>query len=451
MSRRKVKRSYSGVSRKAQTDLPVERLIRIERRKSRNRAVSLSIFVMAIMLVTILLIIAVMKQVSPNPSLMFIQEGTVVHNIQGTGLVIRDEQTFEAPASGLIRTLVAEGSRVSKDQKLAMIVPENMESQLAELQKCENDLISLQINLMNAGKGAGAQAIFDESAAALANLVSLVRLDVSKGDLSNMSGYATSISVILEQRTTNLLAIDFNDSRLDELEARKASLESALGLEAGSIYAPKPGIVSYRYDGLESSLDLDMAWDLSVSDIQEYMNQSDPQNNDQTTVKDGQTILKVSSGLVQNLAFVLDSTDPEAFPVGSIHEIKIPNDDLVIGSCEVVRSEAFGSKTLIVFETDRKVERLMNRRTVVAELTLSQTTGLKVPVSALIDYDETDATASLMMVVKGRTRTCKVNVIDQGREFAIVEGIETEPYQPALSSVLVSNPQSIEEGELIGN
>lgn len=453
VSRHSVRSSDQGGDRppRAGSDLPAERLIRIERRKARNRAISLSVFVMVIMLITMLLILSVMRQARPKPRFIFIQQGTIEHVVEGTALIIRDETIFNSPADGLIKPLVADGSRAARGQKLAMVIPADREDQLAELQKSENDIVSLQIELMNGGKGAGAKAIFDESASSLNPIVNLIRKDIANGTLSNISGYAMSIAFILEQRATKLQSIDFRDARLDTLKAKKSSLESALGLEAGTLICQQPGIVSFRLDGLESQLRPDLALSITVDEFNYHVQTSSWNNLATGQVGKDQPILRIISSLSQQLVFLLPEANASQFPVGDVRSILMPGDALSIDNCRVIRSEDTAAGALIVFETDRRVERLSDMRTFRGELVISATSGLKVPVSALIEHDPDLSEARLMIVSGGYTRSSRVKVVDRDREYAIVQAIDSEEFRPSVSAILVANPDSIEAGEFIGN
>jgi hypothetical protein len=429
----------------------LERLRRIERRKARNRAFALSIFVLAIMLVTVLLIIAVMRQAKPKPRLLFIQDGEVVHTVESTGLIIRSENVYNAPAAGLLRPLAAEGSRVAKGQKVAVIIPADKENDLKALEKCEKDIVDLQGELMSSGKGTGAQAIFDESAASLAAVVNLVRGDVAAGDLSNLSAYAASLGVILEQRTSRLSKIDFNDARLDALKQTKATLEASLGLAAGTLYCQKPGIVSFRLDGLETVLAQDAAKTMSAEDIRKYIAAAASQSYENKKVTADQPVMRISASLDQCLLFLLPNTDANLFAVDHFTDIEIPADGLTIANCRIIRSEVAGSAALLVVKTDRKVEWLADRRTIPARLTLSRTSGMKVPLSALVGYDAKTGTASIELVIGGYTQACPVSVVDQDSESAIIAGVEGEKTQPQVSAIVIANPESIEAGEFIDN
>lgn len=431
--------------------LSEEKLARIERRKARSRAAYLAIVVLLIMLATVVSIILVMRQSKPRPRFMFIQTGELLHKVACAGLVVRDEAVFNAPSDGILKPLTTEGGRVAKGQKLALIIPEGKEADLINLQKCEKDIIDLQNELMSHGKGAGAKAIFDESASSLAAIINLVRSDVSKGTLANLSAYESSLSVILEQRTAKLMDIDFDDARLTELKQTQQALEQALGLEAGTLVCQKPGIVSFKLDGQESALTPETVKTLTPDDFSRLAAGSQAILSGSPTVGLDKPVLRIISNLYQNLVLLLPDTDSTQLAIDALYTVSLPVDGLEIENCRLVRSEAAGRDVLVVFRTDRKVEWLADHRLIQAELTVSRTEGLKVPLAALIDFDEAARSASLMIVDGGFTRICKVEIMDYDRESAIIQALASETIKPAESTILVVNPASIEAGEFIGN
>lgn len=431
--------------------MSVERLRRIERRKARNRSIWLAVFVLGIMFLTVVMIITIMQRTRPKPRFQFIQKGEIVHTVRAKGLILRDEQVFNAPSAGTLKELETEGSRAAKGQKVALIIPANRESQLRELQKVEKDIVDLQNDLMNSGKGAGAKAIFDESRSQLSTLVNLVRSDVSRGDLSSLHAYSTSMEVVMDQRNTRLLAIDFKDARLEQLKSTKTTLEKTLGLAAGTLVCQKPGIISFRLDGLESKLTTDLGKSLTFSDFKSYRDSATAQLTAKAQVEAGQPVLRITSSLSQILCFEIANAQPQQFVVDKTYELSIPQDGVTVSNCRVIRSEKQNDSLFVIFQTDRKVEWLSDRRTFEAELTVSRTPGLKVLLSAITNLDAQSGIGELMIVQGGYTRTCKVLVKDKDREYAIIEAISSETYKPEVSTVMVLNPTAIEEGEFIGN
>jgi molybdate-binding protein len=70
-----------------------------------------------------------------------------------------------------------------------MVIPAEQEEKIKELAKLEQDIVELQIELMNSGKGSGARAIYDESNAAMSSVINLISADLTRSDISNVSGY----------------------------------------------------------------------------------------------------------------------------------------------------------------------------------------------------------------------------------------------------------------------
>lgn len=431
--------------------MSAERLLRIERRKARTRAVWLAVFVVLIMFLTVVMIITIMQRTRPKPRFQFIQTGEITRTVRTTALILRDEQVFNSPTAGTLKALATEGSRAAKGQKVALIIPPNRETQLMELQKVEKDIVDLQNDLMNSGKGAGAKAIYDESLSQLSTIINLVRSDTTRDDLSSLHAYQTSMEVIMEQRNTRLLSIDFKDARLEQLKSAKLSLEATLGLAAGTVVCPKPGIISFRLDGLESELTTELAASMTYTDFLTYRDKAGTTLAPIISVTEGQPVLRITSSLNQVICLELTDISPDLFEVGKRYKLTVPQDGMTINECLVLRSEPHNEKQFIVFQTDRKVEWLSDRRTFEAELTVAATTGMKVPISSIMNLDPETKEGQLLIVQGGYTRISRVLVTDQDREYAIIEPVADQPYKPVVSTVMVLNPNAIEEGEFIGN
>ncbi len=430
---------------------PAQRLARIEKRKARKKALSLTIVVLAIMLGTVFLITAVMREAKPRPRFMFIQNGSLEQKVTVPSLIIRDEQVFTAPSSGLLKPLVTEGSRAARGQNLALIIAPGKEQELKQLQKCERDIVDLQIELIQQGKGAGATAIYAETSAALDSLISLLRRDLVRQELGGLSSYQTSLGIIMEQRSARLMEIDFHDARLTALKQTRSSLQESLGLSSATLVCQKPGTVSYKLDGLESELTSEFARQAAAGQLAGLIESSQPVLDSASSAVQGEPVLRIFASLYQSLVMVVPGNQTAVFPVDSYHVPTIADSGLAIDNCRVIRAEKTGSDTLLVLQTDRRLEWLADRRVAKLELTLATTKGMKVPLASLLDHDKEKARARLLIVVRGVARSCQVEVIDYDADAAIIAAIPDQEFQPEVSTVLVVNPQSIEEGEFIGD
>ncbi len=403
------------------------------------------------MLVTVMIIMTVMQEARPQPRFMFIQAGTLVQKVTLPALIIRDEQVFTAPADGLLKPLITEGSRAARGQKLALIIAADQQEELKQLQKCEKDIVDLQNELMRQGKGAGATAVYAETGAGLDALISLLRRDLIKRELGTVNSYQTSLSIIMEQRAARLLQVDFHDARLTALQKTQNTLQESLGLKASTLICQKPGVVSYKLDGQESLLTADLAKTAAPDQLIQLLENSQPVLGSSGLAVRDDPVLRVFTSLYQQLVLLVPGNQTAVFPVETLHVPWMADSGLPIENCLVVRAEKTGSDTLLVLKTDRRLEWLADRRVVELELALSSSSGMKVPLSSLIDLDREKQQAQLMIVVRGVARRCLVKVLDLDADAAIIEAVADEEYQPELSTVLVVNPQSIEEGEFIGN
>ncbi len=403
------------------------------------------------MLITAVMIIAVMNQTKPRPRFMFIQEGTVEHKIASKGLIIRDENVFTAASGGVLKPLATEGSRVARGQKVALIIPEDQQEKIRELAKLEQDIVDLQIELMNSGKGAGARAIYDETNAALSSVVNLIRSDLVRSDISSVGGYSTSLEVLIDQRSTKLLPIDFRDARIDQLKNTRSQLELSLGLDSGTIICQQPGILSFELDGLEEQISIASALTITPDELNEHISKSTSSEESDNIVAKDDPVLRVTSSINQVIMFWLENTDAANFEVDTYQDLSIPKDGIVIPDCRIIRSQSYENGTLAAFETSRRIEWFSDRRTVDAEIVTASTTGLRVPMVSLTNYNNKSGDAGIMIVNGGLTQLIKVRVIDNDNEYAIIEPIETENYIPEISTILVVNPSSVEEGQIIAD
>lgn len=68
-----------------------------------------------------------------------------------------------------------------------------------------------------------------------------------------------------------------------------------------------------------------------------------------------------------------------------MHDINIRTEGVAIDNCKVVRCDSDNSGMLIVFETSRAVEALLDLRTVDIEIVITETDGMRVSVPSLVN------------------------------------------------------------------
>ncbi len=401
------------------------------------------------MLLTLVLILNILRKSSPNPQFQFIQNGSIVHAVEASALIVRDEAVLTAPVDGAVKPLTSEGIRVSANNQIAMVIKPGMESTIADLENCEQQITEIQMELMDQGNAAAAKAVYDEADAEIASLVRLVRKDSADGILTNTGLYASSLDLLIEGRENRMMTVGFKDARLDQLASQRAYYSALLGENAGTITSPSPGIVSYRLDGLEDKLTPATLPKITLEQYRSYLASLKGYASVPSPVAAGVPIARISNGLVQYLVIFVDKASTAWFEPGSLHSVSITGEGIVLEDCVVVSAAAAESGVFLTLSSDRQVARLFDRRAVGCSITVPSLTvsGLKLPARAIT---REDGTAWIMVIHSGFARKAEVRILDEDRSHAVVEVVGDNPYGVKASTIVIVNPESVTEGEQVG-
>ncbi|MBQ0011311.1 MAG: hypothetical protein KBT07_01240 [Clostridiales bacterium] len=406
---------------------------------------------LSILILTGLMIIAVLyvvDYVAAKPTYAFATEGSIEHTIGATALVVRNESVIPSSITGELLPQATEGSRVSKSQLLAMVIPSGMEGTLQDLNNVEKQIVDRERELIAQGKGSGAETIFDETNEEIDPLITMIRQDAMQRKLNNMNSYASSIRVLMEERDSALKSIDFNDETLDSLRTSESALNNQLEMKASSIKAEEPGIVSFKLDGYEEEITYELILDMVDTKCQELVSSCDSIITGDMEIKQGEPVIRVIQNDVQYFACEIEDVSMMEFQLGSKHTIRIPEEGIAISDCKVIRSSVTRKGMLIVFETNNQVERLLDRRTVNIEIVQTKTSGIKVPVSSLVDADYDRGVATIYVNESGYAKGYTVTIKDYDREYAIIEPVG-ESKVPDISTIVITNPKTVKEGDKV--
>ena len=434
--------------RKINTLDRAEHIRATQRKRTIASALFLSVIVILIMVVTAAAILYVTDYVAAKPNYSFVTNGTIEHSIGATALIIRDEQTFSTAAQGSLVALALEGSRVCKDQELAMVIPDGLDSTSASLRNIQQQIVSRQRELMALGKGSGADTICLEADNEILPIVNMIRTDSLSDSLSNLMSYSSSVQVLMDKRDSDLQSIDFQDEQLSTLIISKNDLESTLAAQADTLRAVIPGIVSYKLDGFENTLNSAFVTAITPEQYADYVKKSKGiLSNDLNIVKD-EAALRICQNAEQYLVTLVAGCSVTDFPMDAICNIRVPSEGIVITDCKVIRSVQSIGGVFVAFQTTSQVERLLDRRTAEIEIIQSSTPGLRVPASSLIDVDYKTGFADILYNNSGSAGKLKVVVVDHDREYAIIAPVEGFNV-PNLSTIIITNPNTISEGDKV--
>jgi hypothetical protein len=426
----------------------IDHLRNVNKKRTLYRAFFLWVLVLLFMVVTAAAILYVTDYVAPKPHYAFVTTGTIEHTLGTSALIIRDESVFKSATEGSLVTMALEGSRVSKDQLVAMVIPDGAESTTESLNQIQMQIAERQRMLLDSGKGSGAQAFFDEADSNMSPIINMIRHDMLTGSMSNLVSYSSSIQVLMDKRDFMMQTVDFSDEELNALHAQKASLENALSLNADDFRAEFPGIVSFKLDGFEGQLSSSMVPTLTPDELEQYLTSTDGSMMSKITIEPNSSVFRICQNAEQYFATILEGYSVTDFPMNSTVDVRVTAEGIVISDCKIIRSIQSSRGVFIILQTNSSVERLLDRRTIEIELIRKSTSGYKVPVSSLIGVDYSTGYAQLMYNASGYARLVTVKVTDYDREYAIIEPAEGFDY-PNDSTIIITNPETISEGEKV--
>lgn len=394
-------------------------------RGAQNRAVRNG-FLGAIVVIAALVVLSFVVHhlydyIAEKPRFAFITTGTVEHSIGAKALVVRDETVIITANAGDLVTQITEGSRVAKDQALAMVVPDSMKSVVADLRNVQAQISDVQQELILSGDVPEADTIYKKYNTNLASLMDSIRFDAMNGNLTNAASYGASVNVVLEERETEMAKISFSDDRLKVLRDDEKLYSSQLERDAAVINANKPGIVSFRLDGNETAIEYANFLNMPLADVRKFINESKGAITSDLYVKEGQGAVRIAQNESQYITVNLSRNEAAMsdFAVGTKHDINVRSEGISIDDCQVVRCEEDSQGMLITFSTARAVESLLDRRTVDIEIVINESSGMKTSIASLVNIENAPKNASAFCVYFGPKTGASLNSFVNGEMFNI--------------------------------
>lgn len=428
----------------------------IRKKSSRKKALVSSALAVALVLAGILVLLFVVHHLfdyfAVKPNLEFVTNGSIEHTIGSRAIIVRNESVIASDHGGDFVTQAAEGSRVAAGQSIAMVVPDDMQTVVENLRSTQSQISDVQQELIANGLAEGADVIYSDIDQSLNPIINMLRIDSIEGNLSELSSYSSSISVLLNQRELELADLDFDDERLRTLRSDERGYESQLQNRASVINATEPGIISFKLDGLETVLNYEVLLNADAVTIRDYIDNAVGVITSDLTVEAGDNVARIASNQDQYIACFLNESDAPsaAFEVGSQHTIIVGSEGLSIGKCIVQRIQPTSNGNyLVVFSTTRYVEDLLDVRSVDIEVVITETRGLRVPVSSLVNPDYDRGVATIYVNDQGFCNSLGVLIVDYDREFAIITPMG-DGSVPNLQTVYITNPESVSPGDQVG-
>jgi len=325
---------------------------------------------------------------------------------QRNGYIIRDEEILKGEnASNGLTQIVTEGTRVSKGEMVFRYYASNEEE------------ITDQIELLNKQIDEALRKEENQiSSPDIVNLENQIKQELDnilkENNMQNVREYQKRINNYTMKKGEVAGSLSQAGSEVRLLVEKRLELSNQLTQDSETIYTPKPGVISYKVDGLEETIKLnDEDFSYITTNLLEKLNL-----NVCSSIPESKEAGKIVNNYHCYIACPMNTENSEVAEVGDKVILRLPDGSEI--NAQIVQINIEKDKRVIIFKIREKVESLLEYRKISLDIIWWQYTGWKVSNSALIEKND------LTYIVRTRAGVKEeilVKVLRQNDTYSIVE------------------------------
>ena len=341
--------------------------------------------------------------INPTDTFM-IENGKIYSSEETVGYIIREEKIFQGENyKNGISQIKTEGQRVAKGDPIFRYYTNNEENLIKKI-------ADLDIQILVALEQT--TSIYSSDIASIDRQIEQELKRITKSnEIKNISEAKKSINSSLIKKAKLTGDLSPSGSYLKELISRRSEYERELNSGSEYVEATVSGFVSYKVDGLEEVLTPNGIEDLT----EEYLNNLKLRTGEMigTSDKSG----KIVNNYYNYIATVVSSEEVENLEVGNTLKIILSTGDEVNSKVKLISKQESG-KTLIIFQINSCVEKLVNYRKISLEIVWWSANGLRVPNSSIIEKE------GINYIIRkriGYTDEIPVKVLKVAENYSIID------------------------------
>lgn len=385
-----------------------------------------------------------------NVSTEFIREGEIESSINTNAYIVRDEIVITSPAEGKCIREKSEGERVSVNSRIATIV-DNASLELL------NELRNLDLKIIEAKRKESEKSnLFSRDLTKIEKMIDERLIDlvdcINKNNFSLISGIKDEVDELILKQATIIGGYGEKSSHIRSLEIERDALQSQVMKNTVDIISKHTGTVSYVVDGYENMLTEDVIEKLTVKDLENIKVRERQKNHDDLTVYLNEPLIKIIKGIDYHIVFPLDKDEAANFNKGDKVEVRINDIDKIVDGTISYISEGMDGKCIVSVNVDRNLKETASLRNINIDLIKERHSGFIVPLESLVNINEKNKTAEIIIVRANRARFVPVVIKGRDEKFAVIENVEGETstgWKVQRYVPYVLNPKNIEEGQMI--
>lgn len=329
-------------------------------------------------LVAVLLVAYISVQ-AVNALTAYKTEMAVMHSaydsIECNGFIIRDESVLSGSGSGILRYVLKDGERVSKNG----VVAEAYSTEEAVYAKEEYDELTERINRMDESerqaKG-GSVNLETINTQARSNLLDMLSA-FDDGDMDSVYDISEEYLDLINRRQILTGDLDGYGTLISELKSQRDAAAAKMQTSSSSIRSANSGYFIKSVDGYENSISVD-----------ELANITPDMLNSVTATDMGDAIGKVVGDYDWYIATEIDNTTAMSLAVGQTYSIDFNIDSAEKVPATVKYMNRFDNTTVVVFSCSYMNSTLAHLRSCQIEVILKEYSGLVVNTEAVRIVDD---------------------------------------------------------------
>lgn len=382
----------------------------------------------AILVIVILVnvISAVVKLINNPSNTLIIKNGVVSKDETDIGYIIRDETVVKGEnyKNGM-EPIIEEGKKAAKGEEIFRYYSsgeDSLKAQIADLDKKIEEAMKDEKNLFPTDVKLLDSKIEEE-------LISINKLN----DAQEIQEKKKKINEYISKKAEIAGETSAAGSYLKSLVDERKKYQDELNSNSEYVYSPSSGIISYRVDGLENTL--------NTNDLSKY----NKEFLDNLNLKTGQIIsASTEQGKVVNnfkcyIAFTSKSDEAKNAKVGDKVEIVLPSSKVVDATVNTITNESDDEVTIIL-EFTEGIDETLSYRKISFDVIWWEASGYKVPNSAIIQENNLNYVIrtrngySDKVLVKIYKKTDEYSII---RNYSLTELKELNYDKNAKTSILL--------------
>lgn len=372
--------------------------------------------------------------------------GTIEELQNIDGVFVRNEEVINAPDTGSCVMDAAEGEKVPAFYRIASVVKnvpvyiyedlKKKELEIARAQEAQKENVSKfsgDINKMN-----------DEI---ISKVKDLAQQSV-RGSLVESNDTITKINSIVYKKSDIFGNGSKSAAYINKLKSEKATIESKLNKNIIEIKTNSAGLVSFAVDGYESTLTPNSIRNTTPKILDRIITKETNRDFNIIDAKKGKPIAKLVKDLESYFVVAVNEKESSNFTLDRNVTIRINDTGYSMDSKIIYSSDVIDGKRIIAFRFDTGLNETVGLRRINADIVLSSSSGLKVPHSCLMNIDNKNKTADIILVDGMSAKKVKVRIIGMNSDAVIIDQVDGQT-SVLLYKKYILNPINIQEGQVI--